>query len=965
MTGFVVVTAREPIFLLAGRSFPARYAEQRRADPFLPEVHLLVRQLEQLSAAGGVPVTVDDRGGLIRLYVQRCCIAVRLSRYGAYSIEFVDPMRLVSHSRLARSRLRLVASNWVYAAGSPRMPPGSTVPDRELRQAWKRSRNRSSAEELPSRYRTFFRELDAIIKAGRTIDAERNPAGRILPYREVRSTARRRRTATSQYDFTLSRPDDVPTGALVHLRTNPDLRGRVSEIDGRRLTVDFEGAVDRRRITESGELVVDANEVVSRVQTAAVARLRAGSALNPRLLPLLVDGDFLPLTPVAARPAVPLDEAQNDAFERALGVADLLCIEGPPGTGKTTTIVEIAQAAVARGERVLITSQTNKAVDNVLERMPAALTAIRVGNEEKMTQAVRHKTLAATAGQLQERILSRTEATAQRLEPWSGEPSVASRWIRRLGEQLAAGREAEQARDAATAQRAEVAAAVEQRFAAPLARSWETRTHTFQATQAAFAEVNGLSSRSQRADLRAGGPLSFLFGWYARRMRSRLAEAGHRASQAQTVDERAAHAHAALLAQASAAASSDPGVLQAEGRITAAEAAIAQCRTNAVESASQIRRLLAGVEQAPELEPEIPWLVAFHDWCLGWEPFLAERAKLLTAWREQLSRPSELLHADLIRYADVIGVTCIGVGVQANKLVDLDFDLVVVDEAGQIPLASALVPLVRARRMVLVGDHRQLPPYVTDDVRHAVAAGGNGLTDLLVRSAFERLVATAPESNRVMLNQQRRMPAVLANFVSTAFYDGKLLTAGRARKPLAFFSSPLTVVDTSGLDSAARSERRINRTETWQTDGYDNPAEAELVQNLIQAYAAADRDWLVIAPYKAQVRTIEAQLRALLGDQAVSDRIGTVDAFQGQERDVVVFSFTRSNPRRDIGFLGELRRLNVAITRAREQLVLVGDRNTLVHARHPGFRQLARDLFRYADLHGDVVAAEKLKDRLS
>jgi superfamily I DNA and/or RNA helicase len=112
------------------------------------------------------------------------------------------------------------------------------------------------------------------------------------------------------------------------------------------------------------------------------------------------------------------------------------------------------------------------------------------------------------------------------------------------------------------------------------------------------------------------------------------------------------------------------------------------------------------------------------------------------------------------------------------------------------------------------------------------------------------------------------------------------------------------------------------------------------------------------------VQLIDLRIREMLGDEAARDRVGTVDTFQGQEKDVIIFTFTRSNTSGSVGFLNELRRLNVAMTRARQQLVLVGDRSTLTHARDAGFRIMALELFRYADSRGDIVPAAELRDRL-
>jgi superfamily I DNA and/or RNA helicase len=185
------------------------------------------------------------------------------------------------------------------------------------------------------------------------------------------------------------------------------------------------------------------------------------------------------------------------------------------------------------------------------------------------------------------------------------------------------------------------------------------------------------------------------------------------------------------------------------------------------------------------------------------------------------------------------------------------------------------------------------------------------------------------------------MPSVIADFVSQQFYGNQLTTATGPRTLPGPFRSPLAIVDTADQIPTQRAERNRPRSETWQAAGRDNLAEARLVVDLVQRYAQAGRDWAVIAPYRAQVQFIDGRLRAMLGADAVTDRVGTVDAFQGKENDIVIYSFTRSNAGGEVGFLAELRRLNVAITRARAQLVLIGDFSTLCRARHGGFRQLA------------------------
>jgi hypothetical protein len=937
----------------------------------LPEPAQFVGELRELNARGGVPVSVDDRKNWIRLYAQRACVGVRpLGRGDVFSIEFIEPMKLVNHGRLARSGLRLRAPTWVYFPQLPLVGPGYVAPDREIRAAWRRLQATQAQTKLLARHGAFCDALDLVIEAARQIEAEREPDDRLMPYYEVLTAGQARRSSAGIYLFRMSRPS-AAEGAMIHLRGAPDLRGRVTAADGELLTVTFEESIDRQRIPDQGYLVSVGNDVVPRVQANAAARLRAGSTLNPNLLSQLVDGRFAAYEAPDSEPVEELDVGQTEAFRRALTVPDLLCVLGPPGTGKTRTIVEITRTASARGERVLITSQTNTAVDNVIERLPASLTAIRVGNEGRMSVAVQHKTVAATAADLQQRILSKTEASAQRLAAFDGEPSRAGQWLRALDLALAAAASAEQSRREALADRRRAVDAINEQFGGAARQAEQVSESAGKDAAAAAEQVRQLTAQLRVWETR-GGLLGFLHRWRAERCRVRLAAAMPRAVQAEATADEAIQVYEVLRVELLRRTESDPAVRQAAARAATAEAESAGQIRRAVPVAEELARLMSVVGQPPASAGDVVALGEFARWCHEWEPFLRERSNLLADWRERLARPSEQLHAELVRYADVIGATCIGVDVQRNGLADLDFDLAVVDEAGQIPLASTLVPLSRARRAVLVGDHHQLPPFVDDDVQHWLRRHHEHrtgtdpalVTDLLVRSAFERLLSKAPSGNQVLLDRQRRMPAVLAEFVSETFYGGRLTTATKPRPPSPIFRSPLAVIDTSALPPSERAERNRPRSETWQSAGRDNRAEARLVLELARWYTEDKRDWVVITPYRAQVQLIDLYLREALGADAIRGRIGTVDLFQGQERDIVMFSFTRSNSGGRVGFLSELRRLNVAITRARDQLILIGDRKTLTNAHDEGFRSLARRLFQYADQHGDVIASPRLRDRL-
>ncbi|RSM44159.1 hypothetical protein DMB66_52515, partial [Actinoplanes sp. ATCC 53533] len=175
-----------PVAIVPGLSLAQRFATARREYPYLPDPVQLVHQLIQLNARGGVPVSVDDGKPWIRLYAQRACTGVRATKRGdAFSIEFVEPMTLTNHSRLARSRLRVAAPGWVYFPELRQVQPGYAAPDGEVRAAWRRLQTPRDKSAVPTRYDAFCDALDLVIEAGRQIEAERDPGERILPYYEV------------------------------------------------------------------------------------------------------------------------------------------------------------------------------------------------------------------------------------------------------------------------------------------------------------------------------------------------------------------------------------------------------------------------------------------------------------------------------------------------------------------------------------------------------------------------------------------------------------------------------------------------------------------------------------------------------------------------------------------------------------------------------------------------------------
>lgn len=423
-----------------------------------------------------------------------------------------------------------------------------------------------------------------------------------------------------------------------------------------------------------------------------------------------------------------LNESQQAAIRFALSASDLAIIHGPPGTGKTTTIVELICQAIARGQKVLACAPSNTAVDNLLEKLVAA----------------RQKTV--------------------RL----GHPARVSRRL---------------------------------------------HDHTLDA-QVARHELTGL----------------------IREMR-REAE----------------------------------GLFRQAGKFT---------RAKPVHGAKREMR-----QDAKRLKADVRML-------------------------EQQAIDSVLDNSDVV---------CATTTLDESLLGDRRFDLVVIDEACQSTEPGSWMPVLRAERLVLSGDHFQLPPTVLSK-----QAANEGLEV----SLLERLVQLYGDRVTRRLNVQYRMHDQIMRFSSEQFYDDSLVAHDSVREHLLsdlkhveeqlVTIEPVTFIDTAGA----------GWEEELEPDGLSkrNLQEGELVlRKLVELLDAGlrSRDIGVIAPYAAQVRW----LRQNSPDERVE--IDTVDGFQGREKEAIIISLVRSNADGEIGFLADARRMNVALTRARRKLIVIGDSATI------------------------------------
>jgi ATP-dependent RNA/DNA helicase IGHMBP2 len=313
------------------------------------------------------------------------------------------------------------------------------------------------------------------------------------------------------------------------------------------------------------------------------------------------------------------------------------------------------------------------------------------------------------------------------------------------------------------------------------------------------------------------------------------------------------------------------------------------------------------------------------------KPAPGQRQEQRQEAKEMLADARRIEQNVLEHYLDSADVLCATLtGIDAELLGERTFDLVVIDEAAQAIEPACWIPLLRAQRVVLAGDHCQLPPTILSQ-----QAARDGLST----SLMERLMQFRETPFAYLLTVQYRMHSAIMEFSSQQFYKGQLTPHASVREHLLHtlpdvVEQDLTLVPLKFIDTAGAS---YDEQQDDEGESRCNPAEAELVAKQVEqllAAGVAPRDLAIISPYAAQVRLLRERLAM---DEL---EIDTVDGFQGREKEAVILSLVRSNTRNEIGFLADVRRMNVALTRARRHLLVIGDSATL--GGHPFYAELLR-----------------------
>lgn len=662
-------------------------------------------------------------------------------------------------------------------------------------------------------------------------------------------------------------------------------------------------------------------------ERAALDALLRGVAGCERLSLLLAGPEGATPPKLSRLPTAPrdlLDEHQERAVQLIVGCQDVVAIQGPPGTGKTRVIAEALQqiAHAHRGDerrvRVLVSSVQNEAVTNVVERLAKAPGVIvRVVHREARDE-------------------DEGFDFAQRLDEQRSQVIAGLR--RRL----------EGSDVAARLDRIRVAEDAVLEVRSLLAKGPE-------ALEAVAARLVDVSERD-----------SSLLPHFLREEARRIAEAlvaapppppPPPAEPPPTVPFPCSPEE--VPAWWSAAADGWPVTERAAvgAAVQAVEEALK--RDPKVRDLVLPRRWAALQAYAPTSAPPAPRTESTPeapDPSAVAEAWLVQAREALRGLRSEVeASPEAIAHRFVLaleedrrawsrivqRHGNTVAATCSMSAKAAPEPGDA-YDWVIIDEAGRASPFELLVPMVQGRRIVLIGDHRQLPPMVEDALAQRAMEEGAAVTDLRTSTLFGELYKLLPAGCRARLATQYRMHEVIGDAVDTLFYrpEGEGLSshfrgerAGARVSALGVFENRPLVWDEVASGSAC---------------GEENPKEATRVVELIRAYAAAGAGKghvAVICPYQLQRARIEGLLALEPPEVAEVAQVKTIDAVQGREYPVVLFTLVRSDGR--AGFLASPHRLNVAISRAQHQLVVLGAARRFLES--PSVRKAAPHLLRLVE----------------
>lgn len=754
--------------------------------------------------------------------------------------------------------------------------------------------------------------------------------------------------------------------------------------------------------SESG-IIKECVNVEYPLKLKAIDMLKRQSCANSRFLDIIVLKKLLPLKSDThyskeKDPEVRVNDSQIAAIEKALGTEDFLLVQGPPGTGKTTIITEMVKSFVSKGQKVLICSKNNLAVDNVLEKCDdlyyddgktKKMQCLRLGDEDSMLPSVRGCMPRPLALSIQDNIKENSERSyesflkieKENLRKYNeayNETYNLCEVLKRFIHMRAVYRNA-------------LSLFFDKFFSfilfARRKRMIDKLNHVCATLDSIIASLVSLLSMNSvvlsEPDIKQTvDVVAYLI--------DKIADIGVEIASA---ERRYKFVFGTMVNVLSANAKTLSA--KKEEILFDMEDILAVYRGNACTEAYSIAvsgKSEIGKNFVDDFRNAVRISIDKAEAVMG------IYNTILNEWHGELLCDQQVLEEPLIQCVKIIGATCISVNTTPG-FSGAQYDVAIVDEAGQITLHDLIVPLIKAKKIILIGDHVQLAPGKKDDFCNYLMDNDllefEDMTENEKReeylkrikrfysvSLFEKLfLDPAFEKNRITLDTQYRMHPVIAEFVSKKFYGGKYysgVTEKSRSLSIAGFDRPMYFIDT--VNSENRAEDK-HEDKTKRSNMFEAKICARHIADIIIAiengeYTGAAEslrdkegnfDIGVITGYSEQRRITEELIRTYLlrefEDEYVDDimahlSVNTLDSFQGRDNQIIFFAFVRSNPQCSIGFLDDIRRVNVMMTRAKSLLVMIGDSKTLTNTRaravHSGERvsEFFAELIAHCKKHG-------------